>query len=631
MLIGGMAILFAVIFGSVRQGIRGYMDSGEWISNVEDDAKAVLEKLEKTDGDWEVLAGELKNDHCALVVYEGDRNIYPADPADPPQDRNMIDRLRSDKRGIHTAFGNTYVDADVAVDGHTYYVAALFDHQDMMRESEHMEQRFSGLLWKLFLLILLLILMGWAFSRYLVNRMMEPLDLLMDGLKRTAAGDLEHPVDYHGDAELESVCLAFNQMQETIRTQKAERQQYEQSRTDMITSISHDLRTPLTSVKGYIKAVLDGVPKTQEMIGEYLKIAYDATGDMDRLLQKLFLFSKVIGLPDAVHLGGEVRGEGAEAAAGGDVIDLGLGDIHHVGHVVAVLVPGLQMLHDLQELGGLIVVGNGGGLAVVRQHTQVIGVVAHLVHTGIDENAGAVVRSDQRRVGVLFVYLGEELIQLVQGDGVTVLVAELRGDVGPHGVHGGGGHIQQTGDAIAGSVQVPALKYVFTDGLADLIRVRLDQLSNVHGLAAGNSGGEILDPEHINGIVAGREQQVQLLGLVGVLHHDEFHIGADLFTGDGADGLFDHGHILGHGQAGHHHLNGGVALLRAGGGSLTGPGSGGRLGVAFTGAAGSQGKQHGQRKNAGQHSLDTLLHLFCFLLQAVPGPSYIETASCEND
>lgn len=293
MLIGGMAILFAVIFGSVRQGIRGYMDSGEWISNVEDDAKAVLEKLEKTDGDWEVLAGELKNDHCALVVYEGDQNIYPADSADPPQDRNMIDRLRSDKRGIHTAFGNTYVDADVTVDGHTYYVAALFDHQDMMRESEHMEQRFSGLLWKLFLLILLLILMGWAFSRYLVNRMMEPLDLLMDGLKRTAAGDLEHPVDYHGDAELESVCLAFNQMQETIRTQKAERQQYEQSRTDMITSISHDLRTPLTSVKGYIKAVLDGVPKTPEMTGEYLKIAYDATGDMDRLLQKLFLFSKV--------------------------------------------------------------------------------------------------------------------------------------------------------------------------------------------------------------------------------------------------------------------------------------------------------------------------------------------------
>ena len=336
------------------------------------------------------------------------------------------------------------------------------------------------------------------------------------------------------------------------------------------------------------------------------------------------IHAKVIGLPDAVHLGGEVRGEGAEAAAGGDVIDLGLGDIHHVGHVVAVLVPGLQMLHDLQELGGLIVVGNGGGLAVVRQHTQVIGVVAHLVHTGIDENAGAVVRSDQRRVGVLFVYLGEELIQLVQGDGVTVLVAELRGDVGPHGVHGGGGHIQQTGDAIAGSVQVPALKYVFTDGLADLIRVRLDQLSNVHGLAAGNSGGEILDPEHINGIVAGREQQVQLLGLVGVLHHDEFHIGADLFTGDGADGLFDHGHILGHGQAGHHHLNGGVALLRSGGGSLTGPGSGGRLGVAFTGAAGSQGKQHGQRKNAGQHSLDTLLHLFCspflFFIAGRPRP-----------
>ena len=293
MLIGGMAILFAVIFGSVRSGMRGYIDSGDWISNVEDDARAVQEKLEAADGNWEALAGELKKDHCALIVYEGNRNIYPADQAVRPENRDMTDRLRHDKRGIHTAFGNTYVDADVTIDGHIYYVAALFDHQDMMRESEHMQQKFSGLLLKLFLLILALILMGWLFSRYLVNRMMEPLDLLMEGLKRTAAGDLEQPVEYHGDAQLESVCLAFNQMQETIRQQKAERQQYEESRTDMVTSISHDLRTPLTSIKGYIKAVLDGVPKTPEMTEEYLKIAYDSTDDMDRLLQKLFLFSKV--------------------------------------------------------------------------------------------------------------------------------------------------------------------------------------------------------------------------------------------------------------------------------------------------------------------------------------------------
>lgn len=293
MLIGGMAILFAVIFGSVRYGMRGYMDSGEWISNVEDDAKAVLEKLKAADGNWDVLANELKKDHCALIVCEGERNIYPTDQPILPEDRNMLERLRHDQRGVHTAFGNTYVDADVTLDGHTYYVAALFDHQGMMRESEHMEQRFSGPLLKLFFLILTLILMGWLFSKYLVNRMMEPLDLLMDGLKRTAAGDLEHPVIYHGDAELESVCLAFNQMQETIRRQKMERQQYEQSRTDMVTSISHDLRTPLTSIKGYIKAVLDGVPKTPEITEKYLRIAYDSTDDMDRLLQKLFLFSKM--------------------------------------------------------------------------------------------------------------------------------------------------------------------------------------------------------------------------------------------------------------------------------------------------------------------------------------------------
>lgn len=61
----------------------------------------------------------------------------------------------------------------------------------------------------------------------------------------------------------------------------------------MVLGISHDLRTPLTSVKGYIKGMIDGVANTPEKVQRYLQISYQKACDMDVLLQKLFFFSKL--------------------------------------------------------------------------------------------------------------------------------------------------------------------------------------------------------------------------------------------------------------------------------------------------------------------------------------------------
>ena len=68
---------------------------------------------------------------------------------------------------------------------------------------------------------------------------------------------------------------------------------YEKARTEMVSGISHDLRTPLTSIKGYVKGMLDGIANTEEKRTEYLKIAYRKSCDMDVLLSKLFYFSKL--------------------------------------------------------------------------------------------------------------------------------------------------------------------------------------------------------------------------------------------------------------------------------------------------------------------------------------------------
>lgn len=106
-------------------------------------------------------------------------------------------------------------------------------------------------------------------------------------------GNLKEEIRYEGEEEFERVCRTFNAMQHTILEDQRQRERNEKARTDMVTGISHDLRTPLTSIRGYIKGVLDGVADTDEKRKLYLQTAYESTEDMNILLQKLFDFSRM--------------------------------------------------------------------------------------------------------------------------------------------------------------------------------------------------------------------------------------------------------------------------------------------------------------------------------------------------
>lgn len=60
----------------------------------------------------------------------------------------------------------------------------------------------------------------------------------------------------------------------------------------MIAGISHDLRTPLTAIRGTIKGLMDGIASSPEKQNQFLQAAYRRTGDMDMLLNQLFIFQK---------------------------------------------------------------------------------------------------------------------------------------------------------------------------------------------------------------------------------------------------------------------------------------------------------------------------------------------------
>ena len=141
--------------------------------------------------------------------------------------------------------------------------------------------------------IMVLVLVSQLFTGNLVKHIMKPLAVLSDGAERIRNNDLTQEIQYVGNVEFENVCIAFNEMQKHILTEQEKNQRYEKSRTEMISGISHDLRTPLTAVRGTIKGLLDGIASTRRQQEKFLEAAYRRTGDMDALLNQLFYLSKL--------------------------------------------------------------------------------------------------------------------------------------------------------------------------------------------------------------------------------------------------------------------------------------------------------------------------------------------------
>lgn len=143
------------------------------------------------------------------------------------------------------------------------------------------------------LAILGLLLCSQIFTKILIKKVLVPVEKLSSAAKRIDEGNFDEKIEYYNDDEFLEVCTTFNNMQEHLKEGIEKNVAYEKARTDMVAGISHDLRTPLTSVKGYIKGMKDGIANTPEKQKQYLDIAYKKACAMDVLLQKLFYFSKL--------------------------------------------------------------------------------------------------------------------------------------------------------------------------------------------------------------------------------------------------------------------------------------------------------------------------------------------------
>jgi signal transduction histidine kinase len=132
-----------------------------------------------------------------------------------------------------------------------------------------------------------------SFGYLLAASMAQSLSLLQKGAQRIARGDFSARVYLTEMDELSEVAEAFNRMGDELQKSFARQKELEQARRDLIAAVSHDLRTPLTSIRAMIEALADGVVTEPPMVQRYYGTIRSQTENLSGLINDLFELSQL--------------------------------------------------------------------------------------------------------------------------------------------------------------------------------------------------------------------------------------------------------------------------------------------------------------------------------------------------
>ena len=128
---------------------------------------------------------------------------------------------------------------------------------------------------------------------WLRNSLVKPLAALQEATNAIREGNLDVSVEVAGDGEVASLCRDFEEMRMHLKEAADEQLQSEKNNKVLISNISHDLKTPITAIKGYVEGIQDGVASSPEKLDKYLHTIYNKANDMDKLVDELTLYSKI--------------------------------------------------------------------------------------------------------------------------------------------------------------------------------------------------------------------------------------------------------------------------------------------------------------------------------------------------
>lgn len=141
--------------------------------------------------------------------------------------------------------------------------------------------------------VLVLVLTAAVMTIWIYKGIINPIAKLKIATQNIKEGNLDFTIEAENDDEIGELCQNFEQMRQRLKDSTEEKISTEKENRILISNIAHDLKTPLTTIKGYAEGIIDGIANTPEKQEKYIRTIYNKANEMDRLINELTLYSKI--------------------------------------------------------------------------------------------------------------------------------------------------------------------------------------------------------------------------------------------------------------------------------------------------------------------------------------------------
>jgi signal transduction histidine kinase len=169
--------------------------------------------------------------------------------------------------------------------GH-YFIEYRIDMYGAEVQAMMVQLMISGLSMMIFIFL--------ALTLWVYRSILSPLEKLQEATRQIRDGNLDFTLEIdEDDDEIGQLCQDFEEMRIRLKENAEEKIRNDVENKELIRNISHDLKTPITAIKGYVEGIMDGVASSPEKLDKYIRTIYNKANDMDRLIDELTFYSKI--------------------------------------------------------------------------------------------------------------------------------------------------------------------------------------------------------------------------------------------------------------------------------------------------------------------------------------------------
>lgn len=143
------------------------------------------------------------------------------------------------------------------------------------------------------IMIFILIMTSIIITSWIKRDIYNPVKEISIAMQNIADGNFEYRLPETRDDEIGQLFGNYEQMRLRLKENAEEKAENEKKQKELVSNISHDLKTPITSIKGYVEGIMDGVANTPEKMDKYIRTIYNKANDMDRLINELTTYSGI--------------------------------------------------------------------------------------------------------------------------------------------------------------------------------------------------------------------------------------------------------------------------------------------------------------------------------------------------